>query len=82
MNEEPPHPGVTERAADTVTDIARTGEEISEALTAAIHRLTDTLESARRPGQPLAHLSKITREAPLGAIFVAFLLGVAVARRR
>jgi hypothetical protein len=82
MTEETPHPGLAERAADTVTDIARSGDEVSEALAAAIHRLADTLESGRRPGRPLAHLSKITREAPLGALFVAFLLGVAAARRR
>jgi hypothetical protein len=31
---------------------------------------------------PLATISAITREAPLASLFVAFLCGVAIARRR
>jgi hypothetical protein len=31
---------------------------------------------------PLATVSAITREAPLASLFVAFLFGVAIARRR
>jgi hypothetical protein len=31
---------------------------------------------------PLSTISAITREAPLASLFVAFLFGVAVARRR
>ena len=34
------------------------------------------------PGMPLSVLSDIAREAPLGSLLIAFLLGVAVARRR
>ncbi|MET4771493.1 hypothetical protein ABIA28_003707 [Bradyrhizobium elkanii] len=33
-------------------------------------------------GGALATVSAVTREAPLASLFVAFLLGVAVARRR
>ena len=40
------------------------------------------IEAGRKPGMPLSILSNIAREAPLGSLLVAFLLGVAVARRR
>jgi hypothetical protein len=41
-----------------------------------------TIDRGRKPGMPLSILSNIAREAPLGSLLVAFLLGVAVARRR
>jgi hypothetical protein len=40
------------------------------------------VEDARRPGQPLSTIAAITREAPLASLFIAFLFGIAVARRR
>lgn len=36
---------------------------------------------AREPGRPLATVANLTREAPLGSLFVAFVLGVAFATR-
>ncbi len=56
--------------------------EISEALSAAVSRLNGVIEAGRKPGMPLSVLSNIAREAPIGSLFIAFLLGVAVARRR
>jgi hypothetical protein len=56
--------------------------EISEAVNAAIDRVSGAIEAGRKPGRPLSILSNVTREAPLGSLFVAFLLGIAVARRR
>lgn len=56
--------------------------EISEAMSAAVDRVTGAIEAGRKPGMPLSILSNIAREAPLGSLFVAFLLGIAVARRR
>jgi hypothetical protein len=79
---EPSQPGMAERAIDTATDVSRTLTEVSEALQAAAGRLSDTIAAARRPGMPLATISAITREAPLASLFVAFLFGVAIARRR
>ena len=52
------------------------------ALQAAVDRLSEAIRTARQPGKPLSTLSAITREAPLASLFVAFLFGVAVARRR
>ena len=65
-------PGMAERAIDTATDVSRTLTEASG----------DAITAARRPGMPLATISAITREAPLASLFVAFLFGVAIARRR
>jgi hypothetical protein len=75
-------PGMAERAIDTATDISRTIAEISAALQFAINRLGHAIATARQPGKPLSTISAITREAPLASLFVAFLFGVAIARRR
>jgi hypothetical protein len=75
-------PGMAERAIDTATDVSRTITEVSDGLKAAVDRLSETIAASRRPGGALATISTITREAPLASLFVAFLFGVAVARRR
>ena len=75
-------PGAAERAIDTATDVSRTITEVSAALQAAVDRLSRAIVTARQPGKPLSTISAITREAPLASLFVAFLFGVAVARRR
>lgn len=75
-------PGMATRALDTATDVSYTIGEVTGALRAAVDRLTDAIEDARRPGQPLSTIAAITREAPLASLFVAFLFGIAVARRR
>jgi hypothetical protein len=80
--QDPLQPGMAERAIDTATDVSRTLTEVSDALQAAAGRLSDAITAARRPGMPLATVSAITREAPLASLFVAFLFGVAIARRR
>ena len=79
---DPSQPGMAERAIDTATDVSRTLTEVSAALQASVGRLSDAISAARRPGMPLATISAITREAPLASLFVAFLFGVAIARRR
>ena len=78
----PPQPGVAERAIDAATDVSRTITDITTGLRLAVDRLSDAIAAARQPGQPLSTISAITREAPLASLFVAFLFGVAVARRR
>lgn len=82
MTEIPLQPNMAERAIDTATDVSRTITDVSVALQAAVDRLTEAIRTARQPGMPLSTLSAITREAPLASLFVAFLFGVAVARRR
>ena len=73
---------MAERAIDTATDVSRTLTDVSEGLQAAVSRLSDAIAAARRPGMPLSTISAITREAPLASLFVAFLFGVAIGRRR
>jgi hypothetical protein len=75
-------PGMAERAIDTATDVSRTITEVSAGLQAAVSRLSEAVATARQPGKPLSTISAITREAPLASLFVAFLFGIAVARRR
>ncbi len=77
-----PQPGVAARAIDAAADVSRTVGEVTGALRAAVDRLTAAIEYARRPGQPLSTLAAVTREAPLTSLCIAFMFGIAVARRR
>jgi hypothetical protein len=56
--------------------------QVSDALKEAVHRVGDAMEKGRKPGMPLSVLSRVAREAPLGSLLIAFLVGVAVGRRR
>jgi hypothetical protein len=56
--------------------------EVLEVLEETARHVERFFEAARRPGMPLSVLSNIAREAPLGSLLIAFLLGVAVGRRR
>jgi hypothetical protein len=67
---------------DPVPERKSAFSEISEAINTAVDRISGAIEAARKPGGPLSVLSNVTREAPLASLFAAFLLGVAVARRR
>jgi hypothetical protein len=67
---------------DPIPEPKSTIEEVSDAVKGAANRVSDAIETGRKPGMPLSILSNIAREAPLGSLLVAFLLGVAVARRR
>ena len=74
-------PGIAERAIDTATDVSRTLGEVTGALRTAVDRLGGAMEDARRPGAALSTVTAIAREAPLASLFIAFLFGIAVARR-
>jgi hypothetical protein len=77
-----PSPSIAERAIDSATDVSRTIEDVTAALRVAVERLRAAIAEAQRPGQPVAKLRAVTREAPLASLCIAFLLGVALARRR
>ena len=53
-----------------------------ETLSNAGNRIAETFENAKKPGMPLSVLSNVAREAPLASLLAAFLIGVAIARRR
>jgi hypothetical protein len=67
---------------DPAREQKSTVAEVSEAVRGTAHRISDAIDAGRQPGMPLSILSNIAREAPLGSLLAAFLLGVAVARRR
>jgi hypothetical protein len=49
---------------------------------AASQKVNEAIESIQKPGMPLDRISGWTRQAPLQALAVAFLLGVMAIRRR
>jgi hypothetical protein len=53
-----------------------------DGIRSASQHVTDAIETGRKPGMPLDILAARVREAPLAALAIAFLLGVAVARQR
>ena len=80
-NDIPPQPYVYE-GLDPTPAPKSTIEEVSDAVKGAADRVSDAIETGRKPGMPLSILRNIAREAPLGSLLAAFLLGIAVARRR
>jgi hypothetical protein len=80
-DEAPLSPDVYE-GLDPVAERRSTRSALSEGVRDTIGLVNTTIDAARKPGMPLGILSSITREAPLGSLMVAFLLGVAFARRR
>jgi hypothetical protein len=59
-------------ALDQAADLFRT----------ASMSVNEAIEAARDPGMPLDRISRWTRQMPLQALAVAFLIGVMTARRR
>lgn len=78
MAEEIPQPPFIYEGLDPAGDDDRFG---IKKLSAAIQSLSDMVEGAKKPGMPLSVLSNVAREAPLGSLLVAFVLGIAVGRR-
>jgi hypothetical protein len=67
---------------DPVPEAKSAFAEVSKAVKGSVDRVNGAIEAGRKPGMPLSILSNIAREAPIGSLLVAFLLGVALARRR
>jgi hypothetical protein len=82
MADDTPSPPLVYEGLDPSPAPKSTIEEVSEAVRGAANHVGDAIEKGRKPGMPLSILSNVAREAPLGSLLVAFLLGVAVARRR
>ena len=61
---------------------AKASLHLVETFRGAADKVSSAIEAGRKPGMPLSILSNIAREAPLGSLMAAFLLGIAVARRR
>lgn len=57
-------------------------DQAAEVFRSASQRVNEVIEAAQEPGMPLDKLSRLTRQAPVQALAVAFLVGAIVARRR
>jgi hypothetical protein len=66
---------VLDKATGAVHGVTETVQATSESIAGAI-------EADRRPGDLLDQLVRLTRQAPLGSLAVAFLFGLMFARRR
>jgi hypothetical protein len=66
-------------ALDKTTDAVIS---VTEAVQTTTDSIAGAIEDSRRPGGILNQLAGLTREAPLGALAVAFLVGITFARRR
>ena len=82
MSDDSPLAPFAYEGLDPVPEPKSTIEGVSGAVKEAVNRVGGAIEAGRKPGMPLSILSNIAREAPLGSLLIAFLLGVAVARRR
>jgi hypothetical protein len=48
---------------------------VADAVKGTAQRIGEAVDSGRKPGMPLSVLSNIAREAPLGSLLIALLLG-------
>jgi hypothetical protein len=82
MSDDNPQPPFVYEGLDPAPEPKSAVADVTDAVKGAANRVSEAIESGRKPGMPLSILSNIAREAPLGSLLVAFLLGMAVARRR
>jgi len=66
---------VLDKATNAVRGAAETVQSTTESI-------ADAIEDSRRPGGVLDQLARSTRESPLRALALAFIVGWIVARRR
>jgi hypothetical protein len=78
----PPPSSYAYEMIDAPSEPRSTVAEVSDAVVGATQTIRDAIEIGKKPGMPLSVLRNAAREAPLGSLLIAFLLGVAVARRR
>jgi hypothetical protein len=82
MSDDIPPPPFVYEGLDPAPQPKPAIEKVSEAAKEAVDRIGDAIDIGRKPGVPLSILSNIVREAPLGSLLVAFMLGIVFARRR
>jgi hypothetical protein len=82
MSDDVPPPPFVYDGLDPLLEEKSVISDVTDAVKGTAQRIGDAVETGRKPGMPLSVLGNIAREAPLGSLLIAFLLGVAVARRR
>jgi hypothetical protein len=65
---------VLSKATEVVRDASGTVQTTTRSI-------ADAIEAGRRLGAPLDRLARLTREAPVQALAIAFIIGLIVARR-
>jgi hypothetical protein len=81
VSDDAPLSPVDYEGLDPTAEPKSTATDVSQTLKDAMRRAKGAIEAGRRPGMPLSVLSNVAREAPLGSLLLAFLLGIAVGRR-
>ena len=74
-------PPLVYEGLDPAPEPKPTIEKVSEALKDTVNRISDAVDAGKKPGMPLSVLTNIAREAPLGSLLVALMLGIAIGRR-
>jgi hypothetical protein len=82
MSDEIPPPPFVYDGLGRVPEEKSVISEVADAVKGTAQRIGQAVDSGRKPGMPLSVLSNIAREAPLGSLLIAFLICVALARRR
>jgi hypothetical protein len=67
---------------EPIEPIRSVADQAARAFRSASQRINEAIEAVQEPGMPLDNLSRWTRQAPLQALAVAFLVGVLTTRRR
>ena len=81
MNDDVPFsPPIYDGLDPPIEPKSKTAEAL-DALKGAVDSVKDAIDAGRQPGMPLSILSNMAREAPLGSLCLAFLVGIAVGRR-
>jgi hypothetical protein len=62
--------------------VASLADLAAQAFRSANQQVNQAIEAISEPGMPLDTISRLTRQAPLQALAVAFLVGVILTRRR
>jgi hypothetical protein len=73
-------PNAADRDGDTSTKSAI--DQAADLFRTASQRVNEAIEAVREPGMPLDKISRWTRQMPLQALAVAFLVGVMTVWRR
>ena len=80
MADDPPKQPYIYEGIDPAADKSPT-EALSDTVRQTAQRASEVFESAKQPGMPLSVLANVAREAPLGSLFAAFVLGWMIGRR-
>jgi len=65
--------------SEQLSEIATT---VADGVKAATSTVSEAIHEGKKPGNVLDSLARMTQQAPLGMLLVAFLVGRHVARRR